>query len=187
MNDVNNNAPEGNDPKMFNNIRTRTAKKMAIKGSAYNDVRISGASRNNKLFTSIERTQMPKNQPQMNNIASLNKELMKDKQVKNGGKDEDADVESMHNKILRELDFDKVIVQREFAEDRPPNPETRNELTERKNGNSDFVSDYDHPLDLSFTKDVNEGKRISGPGYASDKQMPGESDDDSISLSNESI
>ena len=51
------------------------------------------------------------------------------------------------------------------------------------------MSDFDHPLDLSFTKDINAGKRVSGgAGYASDKQLPSESDmDDSISLSEESI
>lgn len=51
------------------------------------------------------------------------------------------------------------------------------------------MSDFDHPLDLSFTKDINAGKRVSGgAGYASDKQLPSDSDiDDSISLSEESI
>ena len=54
--------------------------------------------------------------------------------------------------------------------------------------NFECVSDYDHPIDLSFTKDINAGKRVSGAGYASEKQFPDESDNnDSISLSEESI
>ena len=101
----------------------------------------------------------------------------------------------MHDKIIRELDFDKVVVQREFAEEMLTDPATKHDFQDKKNakgngnGNSDYVSDFDHPLDLSFTKDINAGKRVSGgAGYASDKQLPSDSDiDDSISLSEESI
>jgi len=66
LNDVNNNTPEenqNNGNKLFNNARSRTVNAFAIKGSAYNDVRISGASRQNKIFTSIDRHQGPKNHP----------------------------------------------------------------------------------------------------------------------------
>ena len=51
------------------------------------------------------------------------------------------------------------------------------------------MSDFDHPLDLSFTKDIHADKRVSGgAGYASDNQLSSESAmDDSISLSEESI
>ena len=97
----------------------------------------------------------------------------------------------MHDKIIRELDFDKVVVQREFADEILTDPATKHDFQDKKNcnGNSDYVSDFDHPLDLSFTKDINAGKRVSvGAGYASDKQLPSDSDiNDSISLSEESI
>ena len=62
----------------------------------------------------------------------------------------------MHNKILAELDFDKVVVQREFADGHMTDPATNNNFHDKQGGGvNDYMSDVDHPLDLSFTKDIN--------------------------------
>ena len=55
-------------------------------------------------------------------------------------------------------------------------------------GNQDYISDLDHPLDLSFTKDMQYGdRRLGGSvGNASVRNLnedSGEIDQDSISLS----
>lgn len=59
--------------------------------------------------------------------------------------------------------------------------------------NLDYISDIDHPLDISFTKDLNNGKSRGGAGYASDKDLQTSqnqediNNSDSIVLSDESI
>lgn len=75
--------------------------------------------------------------------------------------------DSFHRKILEDLDFDKVVAQR-F-----PNDAIMGALQAKKDeGNpsdNDFL-DIDHPLDLSFDKDQNNGRiRV---GYASDNEKP---------------
>jgi len=37
----------------------------------------------------------------------------------------------MHNKILRELDFDKVVVKREFADERVTDPVTKHDFADK--------------------------------------------------------
>ena len=53
-NDTNENGTKPNDQ---SNFKSRTTNVFALKQSAYNDVRISGTSRANKIFSSIDRNQ----------------------------------------------------------------------------------------------------------------------------------
>ena len=50
---------------------------MAIKSNCYNDVRISGVSRQKKLFTSIDRHEGPKKDLQNAGIITRNKDQAK--------------------------------------------------------------------------------------------------------------
>ena len=54
------------------NNKHRTINAMAIKSNCYNDVRISGVSRQKKLFTTIDRIQRIKNNEPQSNQAPIN-------------------------------------------------------------------------------------------------------------------
>lgn len=102
------------------------------------------------------------------------------------------DTESVHNKMLNELDFDKVIAQRQLSRGENSDAERECEETQdKKEGNLDYISDINHPLDLSFS---HENKRAEYRGElvvdASDKefgrQKSSSQEVNSISLSEDS-
>ena len=156
---------------------------------AFNDVRISGAG--DKALLTIDRqngwfkTANNKPRPQRTNGGNLT--IGKLDEPKGTGNPDDIRIaagDSQLDKLLQELDYDKIIQkQREpddeflLTDNNMKQAKTRQELTERDLPNQthiDPVKDVDdlfavdHPLDLSFTKDKNYGKRGGLTGYASD-------------------
>ena len=86
-------------------MRARAANTFAIKTNAYIDVGKSGVNRNGKLFASIDKKQAPNHDPFKKASLALKERANKEED----GEDHDVELDSMHDKIIRELDFDRVI------------------------------------------------------------------------------
>lgn len=118
--------------------------------------------------------------PQLNNFTKSLKPENKD--LKNGTEGESGDehVDAQHDWILKELDFDKVMKQRDIDNAAGAaineHPVTQHDFEDKVNNNvgatkdkiGDDIFDVEHPMDLSFTKDINYGKRGGEKGYASE-------------------
>lgn len=129
---------------------------------AFNDVRIVGLSRHGKNFKTYERNQVPKADPKRNNLLANGESVIKGEE-----KDLEVDADIQHDWILDELDFEKVIVQREDKAAAGDVLDYNDKLNQKQTPKrEEDLYDLDHPLDLSFTRDKNYGKKAGG--YASD-------------------
>lgn len=101
---------------------------------------------------------------QRNNL--LNVTSSKERVIKPGNADLKQDAQKIAD-LLEELDFDKMV-KRGGSPDKSDAALHANNDKDKKRPNLNLFDINDHPLDLSFTKDINYGQRQGLTGYASD-------------------